>query len=78
MKFKIGNYEVKVEPILPEIGFIYHHKDRDPEDMVDYVVPKKIEGNLVTYRKVYKDRSILSVDDISTVSEFNKWYRKGR
>jgi hypothetical protein len=77
MKLKIGNWLVKVEPVLPEVGVVYHHKDRDPHDMISHVVPQWVEDGHVRYAKFYKDPSIKTAMETCPVAEFNKWFRKG-
>ena len=78
---KIGKYIINArkEPEQPEIGMIYHHKDRDPHDMVSYVVPTRVdEFDLVEYRKVYKQEfGVPDTMDSATLVEFNQWFRKG-
>jgi hypothetical protein len=77
MRLKIGNWLVKVEPILPEIGVTYHHKDRDPHDMIDHVIPQKVEQGQVEYFIFYKGGVVDASRDKCPVVEFNKWFRKG-
>jgi len=79
-KFKVGNYEVTVEAIPPEIGMPYHHKDRSDHDMISYVLPKEVQNGQVTYRKFYKAQYVQFSSDMydsCSITEFNKWFRKG-
>jgi hypothetical protein len=69
-------YHIVVEPVLPELDVEYHHKDRDPEDLISYVIVEEVEDGTAHYRKFYKDNSPSQVDTIS-VREFNRWFRKG-
>lgn len=78
MKFTIGGWKVVVEPNPPQVGVEYHHKDRDPNDMIEYVIPQKVEGGQVTYAKMYKDPSMRVSRETVTIQEFNKWFKKGR
>jgi len=77
VKLRLGNWFIKVEPVLPEIGISYHHKDRDPIDVIHHVVPQWIEDGNVRYAKFYKDPSIKTQLETCSVTEFNKWFRKG-
>lgn len=77
MKLKIGNYFLKLEPIPPEIGVNYYHKDQDPNDMIDYVIPRQIKSGKVQYTKVYKaELRMPQQTEICSLAEFNKWFRK--
>jgi len=77
MKFKLGNYMVNVDPIVPDVGATYRHKDNDPDDMINHVVPQWVEDGQVRYAKFYKDPSHKTGFDTCPVAEFNKWFRKG-
>lgn len=77
MKFKIGRTQITIEPVPPEIGVQYHQKDRDERDLIEYVVPQEIVNGVVKYMEFYKDPSLRTQLDQMTITEFNKYFRKG-
>jgi hypothetical protein len=77
MKFRIGSWLVNVEPVLPEEGVSYYHKDQDPYDLIDHVVPQWVEDGNVRYAKFYKDPNSKVGMETTTVVAFNKYFKKG-
>jgi hypothetical protein len=61
----------------PVPGVKYHHKDRDPLDMIAFVVPQWVEEGMVQYAKFYKDPATRARVEECSVAEFNQWFREG-
>ncbi len=78
MKIFGRTISIPIQVELPVIGIEYYHKDKDPYDMIAYVIPQKVEGNFVTYAKVYKDsRMKMKVQrETITLAEFQRWFRR--
>lgn len=73
----ISKIASKLQRPDPIPGVKYHHKDRDPDDMIAFVIPQWVEGGEVRYAKFYKDKKIRPQAETCPVAEFNQWFREG-
>ena len=67
---------IKVEMDLPVLGAKYRHRDNDPNDLIDFVVPQKVEDGIVTYSKLYKNANMRVQLDTTTLAEFQRYFRR--
>jgi len=76
---KLGNWKVRVvvEPIVPNLDEFYHQRNRDPRDLVDFVITKYLDDEYIAYVKVYKGHAKPELDRM-LITEFNKYFRKGK
>ena len=76
---KILGREISIRRKPPVIGSVYFHKKKDPQDLIDYVIPQKVENGIVRYLEVYKDRNLRNEWNTATLKEFRQWFikRKG-
>lgn len=66
-----------VEPMAIEVGSVYHHVDRDHDDLIAYVTVRGVDDRYVYYMKTYKRADMSPARDVATITEFRRFFRPG-